>query len=80
LDVWATAATLYYLLTARTPRNFTTEDPFFEILQNDAIPIRQQNPAIPANLAEEIDLALQDKPEIYFQTAQDFKHALADAV
>lgn len=80
LDVWSTAATLYYLLTGQFPREFTGGDGFIDILQNDAIPIQQRNGGIPDNLAQVIDLALQEEPQIYYQSAQDFKHALMDAM
>ncbi|MEA5623171.1 protein kinase domain-containing protein [Nostoc sp. UHCC 0251] len=76
VDVWAAAACLYYMLTGTFPRNFTTGDPFLAVLQNDAVPIRQRDANIPKQLAEVIDLALIEKPEIYFQSAAELKHAL----
>lgn len=76
VDIWATAACLYYMLTGTFPRNFTGGDPFLAVLQNDPVPIRQQNPLIPQKLAEVIDLALVEKPEIYFKSATAFKQAL----
>ncbi|MEH2156154.1 protein kinase domain-containing protein [Nostoc sp.] len=76
VDVWAAAACLYYMLTGTFPRNFTTGDPFLAVLQNDAVPIRQRDANIPKQLAEVIDLALIEKPEIYFQSAAEFKQAL----
>ncbi|MGI2908087.1 protein kinase domain-containing protein [Tolypothrix sp. VBCCA 56010] len=76
VDVWAAAACLYYMLTGAFPRNFTTGDPFLAVLQNDPVPIRQRDANIPKQLAEVIDLALIEKPEIYFQSAAEFKQAL----
>lgn len=76
VDIWATAACLYYMLTANFPRNFTGADPFLVVLQNDPVPIRARNASIPQSLAEVIDLALVEKPEIYFKTAMEFKQAL----
>jgi eukaryotic-like serine/threonine-protein kinase len=69
VDVWATAACLYFMLTGRYPRNFTGGDQFLAVLQNDPVPIRQRDASIPERLAEVIDLALVEKPEIYFKSA-----------
>jgi eukaryotic-like serine/threonine-protein kinase len=79
VDVWATAACLYNMLTGTYPRNFTGNDPFLAVLQNDPVPIRQRDASIPPKLAEVIDLALVEKPEIYFQSAADFQQALLAA-
>ncbi|WYM00594.1 MAG: protein kinase domain-containing protein [Gloeotrichia echinulata DVL01] len=75
VDVWAAAACLYNMLTGSFPRDFTG-DPFLAILQNNPVPIRQRDVNIPQALAEVIDLALVEKPEIYFKTAAEFKQAL----
>ncbi|MBE9199990.1 MULTISPECIES: protein kinase [unclassified Nodularia (in: cyanobacteria)] len=78
VDIWATAASLYNMLTGELPRNLTN-DPFLAVLQNDPVPIRQRNANIPKKLAEVIDLGLVEKPEIYFKSAVDFKSALLDS-
>jgi serine/threonine protein kinase len=83
VDVWAAAATLYYLLTGRFVRNFRNDpkhDIWQQILDLDAVPIRQRNPRIPPRLAEVIDAALKEKPRIGFQTAAEFKKALQGAL
>jgi serine/threonine protein kinase len=79
IDIWATAACLYNLLTGYFPRDFTG-DPWLSVLQNKPVPIRQRNNSIPKKLADVIDLALQEKPQIHFQTAAEFKQALLDAI
>ncbi|BAY24239.1 serine/threonine kinase [Calothrix sp. NIES-2100] len=79
VDVWATAACLYNMLTGTYPRNFAGNDPFLAVLQNDPVPIRQRDASIPPKLAEVIDLGLIEKPEIYFQSAGDFQQALLAA-
>ncbi|MGH1394072.1 MAG: protein kinase domain-containing protein [Trichormus sp.] len=79
VDVWATAASLYNMLTGEFPRNFTG-DPFLAVLQNDPVPILQRNASIPKNLAKVIDLGLVEKPEIYFKSAVDFKNSLLDSI
>ncbi|MCL2925239.1 MAG: serine/threonine-protein kinase [Trichodesmium sp. MAG_R04] len=80
VDVWAMAATLYNMLTGVYPRDFTEKDPILTVLQTKPVPIRQRNIYIPQSLAEVIDLALIDEPEIYFKTAKEFKNALKGCV
>lgn len=75
VDIWATAACLYFMLTGAFPRNFRG-DPFLAVLKTSAVPIQQRDSAIPQQLAEVIDLALVDNPEIYFQDAASFQQAL----
>jgi serine/threonine-protein kinase len=77
VDVWAMAATLYCMLTGHPPRDFSKrKDPWQIILRSDPLPIRKRESAIPARLAEVIDHALRDKPEIGFQTAVELKQSL----
>ncbi|MBF0456706.1 MAG: protein kinase [Nitrospirae bacterium] len=80
-DVWAMAATYYFLLTGRFPRDFPKgKDPWYIVLQTSCIPIQKRNPAIPEKLAGVIDMALIDRPEITFKTAEAFKCALEDVL
>ncbi|MTJ54448.1 FHA domain-containing protein [Anabaena sp. UHCC 0253] len=79
VDIWATAACLYNMLTGYFPRNFTG-DPWLSVLQNNPIPISQRDHHIPKKLAQVIDLALKEKPQIYFQTAAEFKEALLKCI
>jgi hypothetical protein len=67
------------ILTGDFPRDFVGE-PWNCVLRNDPVPIRQRNSSIPEKLAEVIDLALVEKPKIYFQTADEFKAALLKCV
>ncbi|MFO0926101.1 MAG: serine/threonine-protein kinase [Gemmataceae bacterium] len=81
VDVWAAAATFYYLLTGRTPREFPKgQDPWQIVLREPAVPIRQRLPAIPERLAAVIDEALIDQPEIRIQTVADLRRALEAAL
>ncbi|MGD1716101.1 protein kinase domain-containing protein [Dapis sp. BLCC M172] len=80
VDVWAMAATLYNMLTGAYPRDFVGKDPILTVLKTQPVPIRKRNIAIPQSLAEVIDLALIDEPEIYFKTAKEFKHALLGSI
>jgi serine/threonine-protein kinase len=80
-DVWAMAATYYYLLTGRFPRDFPKgKDPWYIVLQTSCVPIQKRNPSVPKPLAGVIDTALVDQPEIIFKTAADFKRALEDVL
>jgi hypothetical protein len=77
VDVWALAASLYKMLTGHIPRDFAGgRDPWLTILETDPIPIRRRSPSVPKRLAEVIDHALRDTPEIGFPTAAAFKEAL----
>ena len=77
VDVWAVAASLYYMLTLKPPRQFGNgRDPWQVVLDTEAVPIRQREPTIPARLAKVIDAALIDNPEIRFKTAVELSEAL----
>lgn len=76
VDLWAVAASLYYMLTGTYPRNFSNKDPFLAVLTTEPVAIAKRDPSIPKPLAECIDIALVDNPQIQFQTAIDFKNAL----
>ncbi len=80
VDVWALAACLYNALTGKTPREFPPgKDPWQVVLQEPAIPIRRREPGIAAPLADVIDQALRERPEIGFRSAADFRMALEQA-
>ena len=80
VDVWAAAASLYYILTGYLPRDFTRNDIFLAVLRNKPVPIRQRDANIPKQLAKVIDLALVEEPEIYFKSAIAFKQALLNVL
>lgn len=80
VDVWAPAATLYFILTANFPRNLTDAvNPMLEILTKPPVPIRERDNSIPQPLADLIDKALIDNPKLHFDSAIAFKQALMDA-
>jgi eukaryotic-like serine/threonine-protein kinase len=79
VDVWAAAASLYYLLTGEYPRNIVG-DPIAAILTQPVIPIQQRDHSIPSKLATVIDAALQEEPQIYFRSAMEFQQALVEAI
>jgi eukaryotic-like serine/threonine-protein kinase len=84
VDVWATAACLYNMLTGLPPRNFGKRDPLQVILQDGAVPILERDPSIPKPLAAVIDRALQEDQnnhhDIFYKRAIDFRNALAAAL
>lgn len=80
VDVWSTVACLYHLLTGAYPRDFANKDPYLVVLQNEPVPIRQRNPEVPKQLAELIDMALVDNPDLCFKNATAFKLALKSVV
>lgn len=81
VDVWAAAASLYFMLTGFFPKDFPQNvDVWHSALNGIAVPIRKRNPKIPAKLAAAIDEALIDKPEIKVKTAREFKQKLEKAI
>jgi WD40 repeat protein len=76
VDIWASAACLYYMLTGAYPRDLSGKDPYLAVLQTEPVPIRQRNPDLPKALAEAIDMALIDTPEIQIKDAAAFKQVL----
>lgn len=81
VDVWAMAATFYFMLTGLPPRDFTRGNGWMEVvLETDAVPIRQRLPSLPPRLAGVLDHALVDRPEIPFKTAAALKQALEGAL
>jgi hypothetical protein len=65
------------MLTGAVPRDFPRgRDPWQVALQTQPVPIRKRKPSLPKKLAEVIDLALVDQPEIHFKSASEFKRAL----
>jgi serine/threonine protein kinase len=81
VDLWALAASLYYMLTGVYPRDFPPgKDPCQHVVESRAMPIRQRDPAIPRRLADVLDHALLDQPTIPFQSAAEFKRALSQAL
>jgi eukaryotic-like serine/threonine-protein kinase len=80
VDVWALAACLYKCLTGTYVRDFPDDvDQWHVILYSSPIPIRERDPSIPRALAEVIDEALREQPEIGFSTAAAFRDALRQA-
>ncbi len=80
VDVWAVAATLYYLLTGYPPKQIDMNNPIKSLLEKDPVPVLHRNPEIPSKLAELLDSALYDKGDLAFKKAADFRSALLDVI
>lgn len=80
VDVWAVAASLYQMLTGALPRDFPPDrDPWLVILEDDVVPVRKRNTAVPKPLAELLDEALSETNGLTFRSADHFRTALSDA-
>ena len=80
VDVWAAAASLYKLLTGEYPRDFPPDrDPWPVVMNENPRPLLALLPEAPPNLAEALDRALLDDPEIIHKRAVDLKAALLNA-
>jgi serine/threonine-protein kinase len=79
-DVWAVAASFYFMLTRFPPRSFTNEtDQWITVLETDPIPVRKRRPDVPRRVAEVIDQALTEKPTIGIKSATELKNAILAA-
>lgn len=80
VDVWAMAASLYYMITGQTPRDFPAGvDRVRVVLESDPVPLRNRDSSIDPRLAEIVDLAL-DESNCHFKSAADLKSALQNAL
>jgi serine/threonine protein kinase len=80
VDVWAVAASLYWMLTLRHPRDFGTDDVLNTILETAPVPIRKRGVRISDLVADVLDEALDDTRDLRFQSAGEFRRALSDAL
>jgi serine/threonine-protein kinase len=69
------------MLTGTFPKDFVRgKDVIATALNDPAVPIRNRNASIPKKLAELIDHALIEKPDIGIQTAAEFRKQLEAAL
>jgi serine/threonine protein kinase len=81
VDVWAMAATFYYLLAGLPPRDFRTNKGKLQVvLEDDPVPLLKRCPTVPQRVAEIIDLALVDRPALLFKSAASFKELLENVL
>jgi len=80
-DVWSMGATLYHMLTGAYPREFRPgEDPLPVILRGGVVPIRARDPRLPERIAAVVDRSVVDALPERYQTAGEFRAALAGAM
>lgn len=80
VDVWAAAACYYHMLTGTYPKDFYGHDAYAASLKNPSVPINKRNVAIPRKLAEVIDTALNELPDIGIQSALELKTRIEKAL
>ncbi|MDR1111402.1 MAG: protein kinase [Deltaproteobacteria bacterium] len=81
VDVWAVAASLYFMLAGTYPKDFSRgRDPFAVALNTEAVPVRKRNPQVPERLANVLDAALRDRPRIGVRTAAELKMMIEEAL
>jgi hypothetical protein len=79
VDVWALGACLYWMLAGTYPREFPPlRDPWFVVLQTDPVPVRSRQPSLGGRLADVVDRAVRDRPEIGYATAAELRRDLLD--
>ena len=81
VDIWAVAASLYYMLTGCTPRDFPIGvDALTAILNTAPTPIRERGVPIQPRVADLLDRSLDDRNELLFQDVPRFRDALHAAL
>ncbi|MEU6672061.1 serine/threonine-protein kinase [Streptomyces sp. NPDC046727] len=75
VDVWACAASLYFVLTGRAPRD--SDGP---TRRSRAVPVRERDAQIPERLAQVLDQALDERSGERPRTAEQLGEALRAAV
>ena len=79
VDVWAAAATFFYMLTGKPPRRFSPKEDIAKLFEEHPIPVRALNPDIPLPIAQTLHAALEDRRELKFKSAAALKFAMQDA-
>ena len=81
VDVWAAAASYYNMLTGFLTRDFSARKHSLNVIVSEKVkPIRERDECLPSALAEVIDYALIEEPQIGFGTASAFRKALLDVL
>jgi serine/threonine protein kinase len=78
-DVWSAAATFFYMLTGRGPRNEEAGDPVANILEGKLASLNELRPDVPRAVRAVIEHALLNEPGERFPTAKEFRAAFLAA-
>jgi hypothetical protein len=71
-DVWSMGATIYNMITGAYPYPFSKErDPIDVILNENIVPIRERDKALPKDFCAVLDRALEKKTKHRYQTAAE---------
>jgi serine/threonine protein kinase len=81
VDVWAAAASLYWMLTGGLPRECSPGKSWGEVIRKERpVPIRNLDASITPPIASVIDAALDDSGILKYPTAADLAAALKEAL
>lgn len=75
-DIYASASTLYRLLTGHFPFEFERRNKLAVVLDDEPIPLQERSKAIPSKLAEIVHRALLKDPQMRFPSATSMRQAL----
>lgn len=80
-DVYSLGATLYDILSGKPPFDGSVAEVLVQVLQDDAQPLRQRRPTLPADLAAVVDRCMEKDPTRRYPNAlalaQDLERFLA---
>lgn len=74
-DLYATAATLYHLITGRFIYDLERDDPI-QLIESDPVPIQDRRPDVPTGLAAVIEKCLRRDPADRYPDAAAMRRAL----
>ncbi|MCL2138749.1 MAG: serine/threonine-protein kinase [Treponema sp.] len=81
VDVWAAAASFYFMLTGQYVKNFGSPRTMWQdAVKNPAVPIRDRSKSVDKRLARVIDEALVDMPDIPIKKAHELKEEIEGAI
>ena len=80
VDVWATAATIYFALCGQPPRDFSLgKDRWRVVMDTEPVSLGRHRPDLPVELCGVIDGALDDSRQLRYSSAGDFREELTAA-
>jgi len=77
-DIYSAGATLYKFLSGQTPFTGSTGPQLMQrILEDHPVPIREHCPDLPEKVVHAVERAISRDPSCRFQSADEFRRALA---